>query len=91
MSESGRKVLVLHEDPGWGRLFEMMLAQYCDDHVTFVADGQQGLAQAQQDPPDLIFIYLSTPGLDAFEFLKRVKAIPALTHIPVIVFGAMLP
>ncbi len=69
----------------------MMLTQKHDDQVTFVGNSQQGLAQAEQDPPDLIFVYLWTPGLDAFEFLKCVKKIPALAHVPVIIFGAMLP
>ncbi len=91
MSESGRKIMVLHKDPDWGRLFKALLKPAFGDQVTFVGDGQQGLAQAEQDPPDLIFIGIDMPGLDAVEFIRCLRGVPLLARIPILVHGAMLP
>ena len=56
--------------------------------VVVAPDGEQGLAVATSDPPDLIVMDLSLPGLDGWEATRLVKAGPATCAIPVIALSA---
>ena len=51
-------------------------------------DGEEGLDRAARDAPDLVLMDLSLPRLDGWETTRRMKANPALRHIPVIAVTA---
>lgn len=46
--------------------------------------GEEGVAAAQRERPDLILMDIQLPGLDGYEATRRIKADPALGQIPVI-------
>jgi two-component system, cell cycle response regulator DivK len=48
------------------------------------ADGAEGLAMAEKERPDLILMDIQLPIMDGYETTRRIKANPALKHIPVI-------
>lgn len=50
--------------------------------------GEEGLECIQRDPPDLVLLDLDLPGIDGFEVVRTLKAIPALSAIPVIAISA---
>ena len=52
--------------------------------VLIAADGEQGLAMAAADKPDLILMDMSLPILDGWEATRRLKAAPNTARIPVI-------
>ncbi|MGQ9888953.1 MAG: response regulator [Aggregatilineales bacterium] len=52
--------------------------------VLCAADGEQGVAMAAAEHPDLILMDLSLPRLDGWSATRRIKADPALQHIPII-------
>ncbi|MBI4127968.1 MAG: response regulator [Parcubacteria group bacterium] len=49
-------------------------------------DGLQGLKEAQRNPPTLILLDIVLPKLDGFTVLKQLKASPATSSIPVVMF-----
>jgi len=58
-------------------------------HAVVVAtDGEQGVAMAIAEQPDLILMDLRMPRLDGWEATRRIKAHAATRHIPVIALSA---
>ena len=52
---------------------------------TLTADcGEDALALARREAPDLILLDALMPGLDGFETCRRLKADPETAHIPVV-------
>jgi CheY-like chemotaxis protein len=56
--------------------------------VVVAGDGEQGVAMAASEAPDLIVMDLSLPGLDGWEATRRLKAAPETRPIPVIALSA---
>jgi CheY-like chemotaxis protein len=56
--------------------------------VLIAVDGEQGLATAYSEMPDLILMDISLPFIDGYEVTRRVKANPRTKHIPVIALTA---
>jgi CheY-like chemotaxis protein len=56
--------------------------------VLIANDGEQGIAMAESERPDVIIMDLSLPVLDGWEATRRVKAHPDIRHIPVIALTA---
>ena len=52
--------------------------------VVVAGDGEQGLAVAREQRPDLILMDMSLPILDGWEASRRLKADEVTRHIPVI-------
>jgi two-component system, cell cycle response regulator DivK len=56
--------------------------------VLIAVDGEQGLATAYSEMPDLILMDISLPFIDGYEVTRRLKANPRTKHIPVIALTA---
>lgn len=56
--------------------------------VVIAVDGEQGVAMAQSEAPDLILMDISLPVLDGWEATRRIKAAPETQAIPVIALTA---
>lgn len=56
--------------------------------VILAVDGEQGLALAQSEKPDLILMDMSLPILDGWEATRRLKSMPETQSIPVIALTA---
>jgi two-component system cell cycle response regulator DivK len=55
-----------------------------DYEVIEAANGEEGLRLAELHSPDLILMDLWLPVVDGYEATRRIKANPALRHIPII-------
>ena len=76
-------ILVADDSEDIRNLFGIMLKRHYD--VRFAVNSDETLAGADTDPlPDLILLDVEMPVLDGYEVCKRLKANPALAHIPVI-------
>lgn len=56
--------------------------------VLVATDGEQGVAMAAAEKPDLILMDLRLPVLDGWEATRRIKAQPETRHIPIIALTA---
>lgn len=56
--------------------------------VVRASDGEQAMALAASELPDLILLDAMMPGLSGFEVLRRLKGDPALRAVPVIMVTA---
>jgi CheY-like chemotaxis protein len=81
-----KKILIV-EDTEFNRDLLVQLLE--DDYAISTAnDGAAGIAQAEIARPDLILMDLSLPVMDGWEATRRLKADPALKHIPIIALTA---
>lgn len=70
------------------KLLEAKLTSEYYDVVTAM-NGEEALKQAAETNPDLILLDIMMPGMDGFEVCTRLKANPALSHIPVVMITAL--
>ena len=56
--------------------------------VVVAMDGEQGVAMASSEQPDLVIMDLSLPVVDGWEATRRLKAMPETGRIPVIALSA---
>jgi two-component system cell cycle response regulator DivK len=82
-----KKRILVVEDVAFNR---DLIVQLLEDNyeVLTAEDGEEGIRLAERERPDAILMDLSLPGLDGWEATRRIKANPALKHIPVIALSA---
>lgn len=80
------RVLVIEDDQFLRDLLQAKLEREHFQVITAI-DGPEGMEHIQHDRPDVILLDIILPGIDGFEILKRMKATPALRHIPVILLS----
>ena len=78
------KRILLVEDQEDGRRIVRDLLAASDYALIEAKTGEEGLALAEQERPDLILMDIQLPGLDGYEVTRRIKANPTLSHIPII-------
>lgn len=84
----GLKVLLVEDDPLTASLVHHRLARDGFEVHGF-DDGAAAFAAVQETEPDLILLDVKLPGMDGFEFLERIRALPHLESIPVVMLTAM--
>jgi DNA-binding response OmpR family regulator len=79
--------LLIDDDARLGAL----VAEYLGKHeidVTVVGDGERGLAALTKGRFDVVLLDLMLPGVDGLEICRRIRAVPAVAAIPVIMLTA---
>jgi CheY-like chemotaxis protein len=85
MSETTKtkKILVIDDEADTVVYMETLLQDNGYQTVS-ASDGQEGLAKAKSEIPDLVVLDVSMPQKSGMGFYKEFKSIPALQAIPVI-------
>ena len=78
-----KRILVVEDQEDARRIVRDLLAA-SDYGLVEATTGEEGLALAERERPDLILMDIQLPGMDGYEVTRRIKANPALSHIPII-------
>jgi len=82
-----KKILIVEDDPDVRQGMNIRLrANHYD--TFFAGDALSSMSEARKHEPDLIILDLGLPAGDGFVVMERLKSVPALSAIPVIVVSA---
>jgi CheY-like chemotaxis protein len=84
------KILIVDDDQDIRRLLAIRLKAKGHEPV-FAGDAISAINQARKEQPELILLDLMMPAGDGYVVIERLKAMPALEGIPVIVLSALDP
>ena len=87
MNVRDRTVLIV-EDNEDNRIVYSTILRHHGFRVTAALDGQEGIAKARRDLPDIILMDISIPLIDGWEVTQTLKREQATSHIPVIALTA---
>lgn len=87
MTDPIARILAIDDTPANLRTLGAALAE--EFELQTVTTGQQGLALAAADPPDLILVDVMMPGMNGYEVCRRLKEDERLRQIPVIFVTAL--
>ena len=82
------RLLMIEDDARLAQMVGEYLGQsgFAFSHA---GDGQSGLAQLQEAPPDLVILDLMLPDMDGLEVCRRLRALPGdLSRTPVLMLTA---
>jgi DNA-binding response OmpR family regulator len=82
-----KKILIVDDDPDVRQGMHMRLTANHYDTV-LAADALSGMAEALRQKPDLIILDLGLPARDGFVVMEKLKTLPSLAVIPIIVVSA---
>lgn len=82
------RVLVVDDVAPNIRILEAKLATEYYNVLT-ATNGPEALEVAARDNPDIILLDVMMPEMDGFEVCRRLKADPAVSHIPVVMVTAL--
>jgi PAS domain S-box-containing protein len=80
-------ILIVDDQPINRELLVTLLG-YKGHRLVEAADGAEGLVTARTERPDLIITDILMPMMDGYEFVRQLRADPALTQIPIIFYTA---
>lgn len=78
-----QRILCVDDDPMMRQLVAITLGA-TGYEIHTAADGGEALAAARSLRPDLVVLDVVMPDIDGYEVCRRLRAMPELTHVPVI-------
>ena len=88
-SESRKtRIVVVDDEPEVLNLLRLMLVHSGNEVVPFI-NSAEALEAVLADPPDMILLDVTMPGMDGFQLCERIKQNSELKDIPVIFLSAL--
>lgn len=88
MSGSRDRTVLIVEDNEDNRIVYSTILRHHGFVVREALDGEEGIAKAQRDLPDIILMDISIPIIDGWEVTRQLKASEATRHIPIVALTA---
>ncbi len=80
----GQKVILSAEDNGANRRIIRDLFGKKGYRIIEAMDGEEAVAMAEREKPDLILMDIQLPKISGYEAARAIKSNPELKHIPII-------
>src|ERR1700720_1663360 len=80
-------ILIIDDQPT-DREYLVTLLRYGGHRLLEAGDGAEGLATARAEHPDLVIADILMPTMDGYEFVRQLRADPAVAATPVIFYTA---
>jgi len=77
-----KRILIIEDNPDNLLLVTMLLGPL-KVHFTTAPDGPAGIRAAQTEPFDLILLDIQLPGMDGYQVVKALRALPGLAATPI--------
>lgn len=77
-----KRILVIEDNPDNLLLVRMLLSPL-KVHLVEATDGPSGIAIAQEEPFDLILLDIQLPGMDGYQVVKALRALPGTAGTPI--------
>jgi signal transduction histidine kinase len=81
-------LLYIEDNPANVMLMEVVAARIAGTRLLTAHTAELGIELALMEHPDLIIIDINLPGIDGYEALRRVQALPQITSTPVMALSA---
>ena len=78
-----KRILVIEDQEDNRRIMRDLVTSAGYEMIEAVT-GEDGVASAEANRPDLILMDIQLPGLDGYEATRRIKANTALRQVPII-------
>ncbi len=88
MSDKAEKTVLLVEDNEDNLVVYRTILEHVGFRVIEARDGEEGVASARSNRPDIILMDISIPKIDGWEATQRLKADDATAAIPIIALTA---
>lgn len=82
-----KKILIVEDNPQNMKLILMTLRRY-GYNLLEATDGEEALKIAKGEKPDLIITDIQLPEIDGLEVTRRLRQMPAFSHIPIVALTA---
>ena len=79
---------MLIDDETDGRDLVTLFLEQSGARVTPVASAHEGLAEIRRARPDIMISDLAMPGMDGYELMRQVRALPGARRIPSVALTA---
>jgi PAS domain S-box-containing protein len=83
-----RRVLYVEDNEVNRLLMQGMLERHPGVDLGLAERPEEALAMAERAAPDLVLLDIQLPGIDGFEVLRRLRAMPAMSGVPVVAVSA---
>lgn len=84
MKNRNKNVLIIEDDPFISDVYVLKIESE-GYSVDTAEDGLIGLSKLKKKKYDIVLLDILMPNLDGFKVLERVKAVPDLSKIPVVI------
>ena len=79
----GHRILIVEDQEDNRRILRDLLTSVGFE-ILEAETGEDGVARAESEHPDLILMDIQLPGLNGYDATRRIKAQPELSSIPII-------
>jgi len=86
-ADGSRTILLIDDDDDYRDALAVVL-EGSGYRVRCAANGREGVLMAAEEPPDAILLDFLMPAMDGPETSRRLRALPALRSVPILVLTA---